>query len=86
MDGVKFYNKTELLKELGTRMGYSVKYLTLIKWERKGYIKPVGYMPYGKTTHPVYDDRCIDEFMAKLPYLLKDYLIKPRKNARSKEA
>jgi DNA-binding transcriptional MerR regulator len=65
----QFYNKKSLVQEIEKRVGFKIPYITLIHYERKGYLKCEGRMPDGNRTIPVYTEQNLLDFIERLMVL-----------------
>jgi DNA-binding transcriptional MerR regulator len=65
----KFYNKKSLVSEIRKRIGIILPYITLIHYEKKGYLKSEGRMPDGNRTIPVYTEKNLLDFIERLMVL-----------------
>lgn len=80
----QFFNRKTLKEELEKQTGYSFSYIVLYKYERKGFIKPAGFMANGARVVPVYSRKTISDFIRLIPSLDEQDIIRLRKNENTK--
>jgi len=63
------YNNTTLLEQFKKTLNWSIDYVTLWTYVKKGYIKPSSYMKNGRRVVPIYYERDFSLIVATLQHL-----------------